>query len=601
MAGTLFYGDNLEILRSKIARESVDPIYLDPPFNSQRTYNLLHKESEAQQQAFVDTWTWNETAESAFLDLTTPGSPAWSPRVSELVKALHTFLGADGRDTMAYIAKMAVRLVEMHRVLRRSGSLYVHCDPTASHYLKVILDGIFGPENFRSEIIWKRTTAHNSAKRYGPVHDTILYYARDASCVTWNAQPQPYDPKYISSKYRHFDEATGQYYRLSDLTGSGTRQGESGKPWRGHDPTKGGRHWAVPQHAIRALRERNVPIPPGLHDQLELMYVQGLIRFPTKPDGSLGVPEYKRFLEGMPGVNLQDVWTDIDPINARATERLGYPTQKPVALLERIIKSSSNPGDMVLDPFCGCGTTVEAAKRLGREWIGMDIALRAITTIEDRLDAVFGERVWKEQGEPFDAESAAYLAETNPYDFQWWVVRKLGALPPKGIKKKGGDGGIDGEMTLRDPDSDVRRRALISVKGGRSLTPEMVKSLAKTVDLEKADFGIFVTMHNPSDGMRRVARDCGFVPAPLGGDMKPRYRITMLTVPEILAQTHRLPGINVTPRSGSTPPPPEPRRGETLRLPGIDPIKTDRLAKTKRPAPSLTDAREATPRRRTGR
>lgn len=546
MPGDLYYGDNLEILRHKIASESVDLIYLDPPFNSDRTYNRIHKESQAQEQAFKDTWTWDDAADRAYAELTghAPPTVRVPPALADMMRALRDFMGSENRDAMAYLAMMAIRLVEMRRVLRATGSIYLHCDPTASHYLKMIMDAIFGIDRFRNEIIWKRQSAHNSAKRYGPIHDVLLFYTKGAD-YTWRDTFQPYSDSYLDSFYTHVDP-DGRRWRRSDLTGAGTRNGETGKLWRGIDVTAKGRHWCRPP------------------SDLEAMDASGQIHWPAKRGG---MPMLKRYLDQQPGVSQQDVWTDIKIPHNLAKERTGYATQKPLPLLERIIQSSSREGDIVLDPFCGCGTTVEAAEALNRKWIGIDVAIRAVDVIKERLDKRFGKGAWREHGEPTDADAAAHLAETNPYDFQWWAVRKIQGQPPKGERKKGGDGGIDGEIVLRDFDSEKRRRVIVSVKGGHSLTPDFVKALKTTVDMEKADYGILLTMHEPTQGMRNVARDCGTVPWASAADGKLGHRIRIVTVPELFAGGLQLPGRNETPRSWSSPPPAEVRTGDNLNLP----------------------------------
>ena len=566
MPGDLYYGDSLDIMRRHLPNESVDLIYLDPPFNSDETYGLLHRDSQAQQEAFWDSWHWDDAARDAYAALAEGGHGV--PReLSDMIVALKAYLYPKHKDMLAYLSMMGIRLVEMRRVLRRTGSLYLHCDPTASHYLKLILDMIFGPENFRSEVVWKRTGAHNSARRYGPIHDTILYYARDAEHVTWNAQRSDYSEDYVDTKYRHVDAASGRRYRLSDLTGSGIRHGESGRPWRGHNPThtKNGRHWAVPRHAIRVLRSKGVEIPGTVQEQLELLYTQGLIRFPQKADGSLGVPEYKRFRDDMRGIQLQDVWTDIDPLNSMAKERIGYGTQKPVELVKRVLAASSNAGDLILDPFCGCGTTIEAAEGLGLKWIGIDIAIRAVDVMKERLDAKFG-RIWTEHGEPKDIEQAERLSK-NEYDFQWWAVRMLGGQPPKGEKKKGADDGVDGELRLID-DSGTLRRGLISVKAGTHLNPDFIKTLNDNVREKKYDFGIFASMHEPTQGMRDKAADYGAAPWAAGYKGKVAHKIRIVTAPEWMPPSEiQWPGKLDRPRSRSAPPPPEARRGETIPLP----------------------------------
>ena len=290
---------------------------------------------------------------------------------------------------MAYLTMMAQRMVELHRVLKDTGSIYLHCDPTASHYLELLMDAVFGPENWRNEIIWKRTSAHNSAIRYGPNHDTILFYSKYRR-YTWNQSFQKYDEGYINRFYRHEDEK-GRY-TLSDLTGAGVRHGDSGEPWRGVNPTDMGRHWAVPKATLAEYSNENLDNLTS-QQKLDLLDELGLIYWPPNEN----VPRRKRYLdESNSQTPTQSIWTDINPIGAQARERLGYPTQKPEALLERIVSASSNEGDVVLDPFCGCGTAIAAAERLNRRWIGIDITHIAITLIHHRLQDAF-----KDELKPF--------------------------------------------------------------------------------------------------------------------------------------------------------------------------------------------------------
>jgi adenine specific DNA methylase Mod len=325
---TLYYGDNLEVLRDHIPDESVDLIYLDPPFNSNRSYNVLFKEagkgeSPAQIEAFEDTWHPGESANRAFEEVAIHGSDD----TARLLKAMVDALGHN--DVTAYLSMMAVRLIELHRVLKPTGSIYLHCDPTASHYLKVLMDSIFGPKNFRNEITWKRSSAHSDsgqgARHFGRVSDAILFYARGDS-NTWNQQYGPYDDSYIADNYNRLDP-DGRVYRIDNIQGPG---GEAkGNPK--YEFLGVTRYWRYSQKRMQEL------------------YDQGRI-VQTRPGA---VPQYKRYLDEMAGVPIQNVWTDVSVINNRSKEMLGYPTQKPLALLERIIATSSNPGDVVLDPFCG--------------------------------------------------------------------------------------------------------------------------------------------------------------------------------------------------------------------------------------------------------
>ena len=352
----LYFGDNLEILRNHVGDASVDLVYLDPPFNSNANYNVLFQEKSGQQSAaqttaFEDTWHWSLDSESAYRDVVTNASG----KLPDLLQAMRSFLGDN--DMMAYLTMMAQRMVELRRVLKDTGSIYLHCDPTASHYLKLLMDGVFGPERFRNEITWKRTSAHNSADRYGPNQDTILFYSRSPA-YTWNQVYQKYDESYLERFYRHEDK-NGRY-RLSDLTGAGVRHGDSGEPWRNVNPTEVGRHWAVPRSVILQSGEGDVNNLTS-QQKLDILDSMGLVYW--LPKGR--VPQRKRYLDEMnPEMPAQSIWTDIQPIGAQARQPLGYPTQKPESLLERIISARSNEGDVVLDPFCGCGTAIAAAERL---------------------------------------------------------------------------------------------------------------------------------------------------------------------------------------------------------------------------------------------
>ena len=434
----LYYGDNLEVLQRSVKDESVDLVYLDPPFNSRQDYNVLFAEkdgtqSSSQIHAFEDTWEWNIDSKRALEQVIEQGG-----RVADALRAFESYL--HGSDMMAYLAMMAPRLVELHRVLKETGSIYLHCDPTASHYLKILMDAVFGPQFFKNEVIWKRTSAHSSAKRWGPVHDLILFYSKSEGS-TWNRVYQGYTAEYLERFYRHEDE--GGRYTLGDLTGAGKRQGESGLPWRAVDPTKAGRHWAVPRPRQAGLSWDELSVQQRL-DQLDLA---GLIVWPSKG----GIPRFKRYHDVDRGVVVQDVITDIDPLSTHAKERLGYPTQKPEALLERIIKASSNEGDIVLDPFCGCGTTVQVAQRLNRRWIGIDITHLAIGLIKKRLSDAFGPEIratYDVIGEPTDLAGAAQLAAENKFQFQAWALGLCDARVAES-SKKGADRGIDGPLLPR--------------------------------------------------------------------------------------------------------------------------------------------------------
>lgn len=510
---TLYYGDNLKVLREHIKDASVDLIYLDPPFNSNRNYNILFKdesgkEAEAQITAFEDTWHWSLATEETYQEIYVSGAP-----VGQMIAALRQSIGTN--QMMAYLVMMAARLVELHRVLKPTGSLYLHCDPTASHYLKIILDSVFGGQFFRSEITWKRTSAHSSARRFGPVHDVILFYTK-SNDYTWVSQYETFESSYLSSHYSNEDN-TGRAFTLSDLTGSGTRNGETGKIWRGFDPTAKGRHWSV---------------PPSELDRLD---AEGRIYWPSKKGGW---PRLKRFLETQAGVPVQDVWTSIAPVNAQAAERLGYPTQKPLALLERIVNASSNVGDVVLDPFCGCGTTIAAAQKLGRQWIGIDVTHLSIALQKYRLKDSFGleeKKDYRVIGEPEDLASARQLATEDRYQFQWWALSLVKARPLGGdgrTGKKGSDKGIDGVIAFLEAGTGKPQRILIQVKSGKVKSGD-IRDLRGVVERENAAIGVFVTLEPPSRDMNKESVEAGFYRLPGWEQNFPKLQI--LTIEQLLA------------------------------------------------------------------
>lgn len=373
----LYYGDNLEVLRDYVPTESVDLIYLDPPFNSNRSYNVLFKEpsakgeSPAQIQAFEDTWHPGESANRAFEDVALRGGD----NTARLLQAMVSALGHN--DVTAYLSMMAVRLIELHRVLKPTGSIYLHCDPTASHYLKVLMDSIFGPMCFRNEIVWRRTGSHNKVRRYGPIHDTILFYTRTStSDFVWQYPKRPYMQGHVDDNFVRDDKGYRTNYYGNVLTGSGLRGGESGQPWKGFDPSKKNRHWAIPGALVEDMDDDFAAL--SQHEKLDKLLELGHI---TITPGQAW-PMYQRYLKPTDGQALSDVWAyqpytdgllfeaeggideDVRWLTTRAPERLGYQTQKPLGLLERIIEASSNPGDVVLDPFCGCGHRFPVAHRI---------------------------------------------------------------------------------------------------------------------------------------------------------------------------------------------------------------------------------------------
>ncbi|MEH0195170.1 DNA methyltransferase [Caulobacter sp. CCNWLY153] len=514
----LYFGDNLDVLQY-VPDRSVDLVYLDPPFNSQAHYNVLFTSpredvASAQVEAFRDTWAWGVEAELSYADIMRSGGSA-----AKIVDALRSAFGES--DMMAYLVMMTARLIHLRAKLKPSGSLYLHCDPTASHYLKIIMDAIFGGSHFQNELIWKRTAAHGGAVRWGPVHDTILFYTA-SSQYTWTRPIQPLDQSYISNKYRFKDERGS--YRLVVLTGPGTRTGASGRQWQGYDPTLAGRHWAVPKKALEVLAAEGVIVPENdLLDQLDLLYDHGFIRFPQKKNGGIGVPEFKLYLPA--GQPVQDVITDIFPLNSQAKERIGYPTQKPVALLDRIIRASTNPGDVVLDPFCGCGTTIEAAENAGRQWIGIDIAVHAIKVIEGRLaNREGGTPRYELEGMPRDFASAMKLAERDKYQFQWWANYLFN---PHALReqKKGADRGIDGELFFPNGPGRPWGRMLTSVKGGHT-GPNDVRAFARVLERERAQMGLFICLYKGTREMIKEAASVGLGEV-VHGDM-PRLQIVSI-------------------------------------------------------------------------
>jgi len=509
----LYFGDNLEVLREYVATGSVDLVYLDPPFNSNRNYNViftrsdrLPKDNLAQIQAFDDTWRWSPVTEQQYHEMLAGAVPS---RVADVVRALHALLGEN--DAMAYLVNMAPRLVELHRVLKTTASLYLHCDPTMSHYLKVLLDAIFGAHNFRDEIVWKRHNARSVKQSIWPrLHDVILYYGKSSTAyfaetrVSSGVRAEPHD-------LVRWDD--GETYRTKDLTGQGTRQGETGKPWRDVDPTRGGRHWRV------------------MHAALDAMDAEGRIHWQRN-----GMPRERALLPYVPDERqavVGDVWNDIDSINAGAAERLGYPTQKPVSLLQRIVAASSRPGDVVLDPFCGCGTTIDAAVTLEREWIGIDVTYIAVDLIRKRLQHTFGESIsttYDVTGIPRDMAGARQLFARSAFEFERWAVSLVGGTPNQ---KQVGDRGIDGVVRFYTDAKGETGRVLVSVKGGKSLGPQFVRDLIGTVQTERAEMGSLLTLSTPTRGIYDAVAHAGAYHWPITGGAYPRAQV--LTVEDLLA------------------------------------------------------------------
>jgi site-specific DNA-methyltransferase (adenine-specific) len=499
----LFYGDNLEVLPT-IASDSVDMVYLDPPFNSQQDYNLLFREYDgskaaAQRLVFTDTWSWRPETAIAFRRITEVGGP-----LAKCMVALRAFLGET--DLMAYLVMMAPRLQELHRVLKPSGSLYLHCDPTASHYLKVLLDAVFGEKNFINEIVWQRTNAHNMrTKGFVRSNDVLLYYAKTLSEIQFNEQYTAYGPEQLK---RYKPDEKGRLYKAENLTFS-TANPSRQFEWRGARPPAN-RSWG---YSIEKLEE---------------LWAAGLIV--ARRDGTPRMDGLKVYLAEMKGKPVTTNWTDIPRVSNTSGERLGYPTQKPEALLARIINASTSEGDTVLDPFCGCGTTIAVAHKLHRKWIGIDVTARAIDIVEERLEAVDANArdTYELHGKPRTLEDARRLAKDNGYQFQRWILELMDVLPRE--IKPGADGGVDGRLYFVDAPSEGRTSEVIfSVKGGKNIGPDPVRSLAG-ITKGRAKIGVFVCFKATDAMYREVSNADPFVS--IHGEFP---SLQILTVADVLA------------------------------------------------------------------
>jgi len=529
---TLFYGDNLPVIREYLADETIDLIYLDPPFNSSRSYNVLYKdesgaEAEAQIVAFEDTWHWSQSTETQYRELAAAGD-----KLAQLLETLVTVIGRN--QMMAYLVMMAARLIELHRILKPTGSLYLHCDPTASRYLGIILDMIFGAGNFRNEIVWKRRTGSSSAvhqsNKFGVCTDSIFFYAKSADTILhaqYNMNAEGYQ-EYIDKFFKHMDE-NGRRYQIDNLANPALRTNLIYE-YKGYKPPRNG--WAISR------------------EKMEQWDSEGRLHFPENPNGRI---RRKRFLDELKGKPVQNLWDDIEPVGAQATERLGYPTQKPIALLERIIQASSKPGDVILDPFCGCGTAVHAAQKLGRIWVGIDITPLATTLIKSRLYDAFKIEAKKDYdviGEPTTLPDAKHLAKQDRYQFQWWALGLIPARPHGGqadskTGKKGADKGIDGVMTFTDSTNDSDKRIIIQVKSGKVKSGD-IRDLNGTVDREKnAVMGVFITLEPPSHNMELEAMEIGYYHS--DGFNRDYPKIQIFTIEQLLAGDKvKFPGTDTT-------------------------------------------------------
>ncbi len=517
MKNQIYYGDNLDVLRNNIDKESVDLCYIDPPFNSNRDYSQIYlnvgkeKENNAQAQAFIDTWTWNDSAIQGLAEIKANVGGALTTQSIDLIKGLEIVLGKD--SLFAYLVSMTLRIAQIHRVLKPTGSFYLHCDPTASHYLKLVCDGIFCPNGgeYRNEITWKRTTTHNDAKQgakqFGRVHDIVFFYTKSSKNWIFNTVYENYSAAYMDSSYNKMD-SNGRRFKSSDLSAA-KGGGDTSYNWNGTFPPTG-RFWAY----SRANMEK-------FESEDRLYY------------SKTGKPYLKHYLDEMLGISPDDLWTDITPLSAKSAEKLGYPTQKPEALLERIIKSSSNEGDVVLDAYCGCGTTVAVAQRLKRNWIGVDITYQSISLILKRLedqdkDALNNVTI---AGVPRDMASAVALANKSDdktrKEFEKWMVLAYSKNRAMINDKKGGDKGIDGIAYIADRIENgavETEKVIFSVKSNKNVTQAMLRELLGTVEREKAACG-FLLMLYPAPALVKESKQLGEYINAFTGNSYPKIQV----------------------------------------------------------------------------
>lgn len=512
----LYYGDNLPVLRDQIASESVDLVYIDPPFNSSRDYNVIfaerateERQTQSQIMAFEDTWRWTAQTDYAMDDLARV-----APR--QLINMLNNFIDVLGRNDMtAYLVMLSGRLVELRRVLKPTGTLFLHCDTSAAHYIKVLLDCLFGKDKMINQFTWKRTSAHSDAKQgakhAGRISDMIFWYAK-GDTWTHNVQYTPYTKDYLEKHYKHVEEGTGRLYRYDNLTGpGGARKGN-------------------PQYEVLGVK--------GFwrysKENMDKLIAAGRV-VQTRPGA---VPRYIRYLDEMPGVPLQDIWTDVNPVQRSSKEWLGYPTQKPRKLMERIVAMASNPGDVVLDAFCGCGTTIVAAQSLGREWIGIDITYLAISLIENRLKTMFPGVQYRTIGKPVSVSEAVALAAQNRHQFEWWAISLVGARPAGGDEKKGADTGLDGVLFFREGSTKKQRQIVVQVKSGKVGAKE-IRDFAHVIEREKAPIGLFLTLEKPTKPMLTEAFELGLYKDKQFGTEVAYPRLQILTVQGLLEGTEK--------------------------------------------------------------
>jgi adenine specific DNA methylase Mod len=517
MVNQLFYGDNLEVLRKHIKDETVDLCYIDPPFNSKRNYNQIYnnigKEDQAQAQAFIDTWTWDDYANQGLAEIQENYLGHFTSQSIDLISGLTKVLGKG--SLLAYLVNMTLRVAEIHRVLKPTGSFYLHCDPTASHYLKIIIDAIFCSQggDFKNEIIWKRTSGHSDSAKYGSVHDVIFYYTKSLK-ITWNQIYQKYEQNYIEKYYRYQDD-DGRKWMSDNLSAAGLAGGGYQYEWNGVTKL-----WRCPKTTMEKLD------------------TEGKIYY-TKNR----VARIKRYLDESKGLPVQDAWNDIEALRSWHKELLGYPTQKPESLLERIIQASSNEGDIILDAYCGCGTTVAVSQKLNRQWIGIDITYQSISLILKRLEDSFGKGVLENitiSGIPKDMKSAEALAlkkdDRTRKEFEKWAVLTYSNNRATINQKKGADKGIDG-IAYFTGDKDEPEKIIIQVKSGNVKSGD-IRDLQGTVTLEGAELGVFITLKPPTKDMIKTAKEAGIYKSRYMS--QPVDKIQIVTVQEIIEGQKRL-------------------------------------------------------------
>lgn len=523
MPNRLYYGDNLEVLRKRLKDDTVDLCYIDPPFNSKRTYNQIYNnigsDDLAQAQAFIDTWKWDDEARLGYQEIIGNEGGRYPVHTIELIKGLRSVL-KEG-NLLAYLVSITRRVVEIRRVLKPTGSFFLHCDSTSSHYLKLVLDGIFCGQGgeFQNEIIWKRSHAHSDGRQgsqhFGRVTDTIFFYTKSLE-HTWNRQYVPYEKEYVDRDYRRIDE-DGRRYRIDNLQGPGGAA--KGNPFYEVMGVK--RYWRYSQEKMAELIRKGRVIQ-------------------TKPGA---VPQYKRYLDEMPGTPVQSLWADLPVLNNRSKEALGYPTQKPENLLERIIRGCSREGDLILDAYCGCGTTIAVAQRMKRNWVGIDITYQSIALVLRRLEDHFGQAVASSvalDGVPRDMASAEALArrkdDRTRKEFEKWAVLTYSRNRAAINEKKGADGGIDGYAYVFTSKTDTDR-VVFQVKSGNVERGDVAK-LNSDMQREHAQVGILITLKEPTVPMKSEAKKAGTYHHAFTGVTYDRIQI--VTVREIIEDKKRL-------------------------------------------------------------